>query len=70
MSAVLRGRRPHWYTVAEAAQLLGEKPATIRKRCQRGLYPVKDASPGRGRTYQISGPFLRAELRAVGEVST
>jgi hypothetical protein len=53
---------PRWYTVAQAAELLGEKPATISKRCSRGHYPLQRSSPGRGRPYKIRGAYLRAIL--------
>lgn len=69
MPDVVSGARrgPHWYTPAQAAALLGEKTATVSKRCQRGTWPVRDAHPGRGSDYRILGSFVRAELKKPGQ---
>lgn len=42
--------------------MLGISRATATKRCQRGTWPVRSASPGRGRPYQVLGSFVRSEL--------
>lgn len=34
-------KRRHVLTIAEFCELTGEKPDTVRKRCERGVYRAK-----------------------------
>ena len=42
--------RKEWFTVAEAAQLLGKQPFTIREWCRLHRIEAKKRKCGRGRT--------------------
>ena len=42
--------RKEWYTVAEAAELLGKKPFTIREWCRLRRIHAEKRRCGRGRT--------------------
>ena len=42
--------RKEWFTVAEAAQVLGKQPFTIREWCRLNRIEAKKRKCGRGRT--------------------
>ena len=64
MNAVLRSRR-RYYGVPEFARLTGLPAATVRARCESGVYATR-AGHDPGRHWEILARELRAELRKMG----
>lgn len=57
-----------WYSVEEAAQVLGKEPVTIRKWCRRGCIHAQKRRSGRG-NYQ-AWVIPHEELERIQQVSS
>ena len=60
MSAQLLGRR--YLSVSEFAEATGEKPDTVRNRCERGVYRCRKT----GKRWRVWAGELREEVNTNG----